>query len=253
MSRVNLPSSNFSDCLTIGEAAEFLGVSAATLRNWDRSGKLKPRRHPQNGYRIYLHEDLAVVLQSAELSVRDNSPAPQIDWSKMGDAEHFVQFYESDQFLIESVSGYIRAALCGGDCALVVATKEHRYELECKLVAKGADLIELETTGRYVFLDAAEMLSQFMVDGIPNARLFEQRVDRELVQMIESGRRVRAFGEMVSLLWESGNRAPRIWALARFAAHGAVGAMSRYVPRWRIAIACQPFFRTTQVVMQRCC
>ena len=151
MSRVNLPSSNFSDCLTIGEAAEFLGVSAATLRNWDRSGKLKPRRHPQNGYRIYLHEDLAVVLQSAELSVRDNSPAPQVDWSKMGDAEHFVQFYESEQYLIESVRGYIGAALCGGDCALVVATKEHRYDIERKLAATGADLIELETTGRYVF------------------------------------------------------------------------------------------------------
>ena len=66
MARLSLPSSNFADCLTIGEAAEYLGVSAATLRNWDRSGKLKPRRHPQNGYRIYLHEDLAAVLQSAD-------------------------------------------------------------------------------------------------------------------------------------------------------------------------------------------
>ena len=47
MGRLNVPTSNFADCLTIGEAAEFLGVSTATLRNWDRSGKLKPRRHPQ--------------------------------------------------------------------------------------------------------------------------------------------------------------------------------------------------------------
>src|SRR4051812_28460137 len=68
MAGPSVTATNFADCLTIGEAAEFLGVSTATLRNWDRSGKLKPRRHPQNGYRIYLHEDLADVLRSADLA-----------------------------------------------------------------------------------------------------------------------------------------------------------------------------------------
>jgi len=37
----------------ISEAASVLGVSVSTLRNWDRQGKLTPRRHPINGYRIY--------------------------------------------------------------------------------------------------------------------------------------------------------------------------------------------------------
>ncbi len=57
---------NFSEYHTVGEAAEFLGVSTTTLRNWDRSGKLKTRRHPKNDYRIYLHEDLEAVLQSRQ-------------------------------------------------------------------------------------------------------------------------------------------------------------------------------------------
>lgn len=35
--------------LTVSEAADALGVSASTLRNWDRSGKLKATRHPING------------------------------------------------------------------------------------------------------------------------------------------------------------------------------------------------------------
>lgn len=39
--------------LTIAEAAQLLGVSASTLRNWDRQGKLTPRRHPMNDYRLY--------------------------------------------------------------------------------------------------------------------------------------------------------------------------------------------------------
>jgi len=55
---------SIGDYLTVGEAAAFLGVSASTLRNWDRQGKLSPRRHPVNGYRLYLHKDLERILGS---------------------------------------------------------------------------------------------------------------------------------------------------------------------------------------------
>lgn len=53
---------NLANYLTVGEAAEQLGVSRSTLRNWDRTGKLKPYRHPVNGYRLYLHEELDRLL-----------------------------------------------------------------------------------------------------------------------------------------------------------------------------------------------
>lgn len=49
--------------LTVGEAADILGVSRSTLRNWDRSGKLKAYRHPINRYRLYRREDLEHLLQ----------------------------------------------------------------------------------------------------------------------------------------------------------------------------------------------
>ncbi|MFH1922241.1 MAG: MerR family DNA-binding transcriptional regulator [Planctomycetota bacterium] len=48
--------------VTIGDAAEMLGVSVSTLRNWDRRGKLKPRRHPINGYRLYSTTELKKLL-----------------------------------------------------------------------------------------------------------------------------------------------------------------------------------------------
>ena len=54
---------DLSAYLTVGEAAGFLGVSASTLRNWDRQGRLAPRRHPINGYRLYLKEDLERLLR----------------------------------------------------------------------------------------------------------------------------------------------------------------------------------------------
>lgn len=39
--------------VTLTEAASYLGVSKATLRNWDHEGKLTAVRNPANGYRVY--------------------------------------------------------------------------------------------------------------------------------------------------------------------------------------------------------
>jgi excisionase family DNA binding protein len=47
--------------LTVGEAATMLNVTAATLRNWDRAGKLKSRRHPINSYRLYSEADIQAL------------------------------------------------------------------------------------------------------------------------------------------------------------------------------------------------
>lgn len=52
--------------LTVKAAAAYLGTSPATLRNWDRTGKLTPCRHPVNGYRLYRKEDLNQILRQAE-------------------------------------------------------------------------------------------------------------------------------------------------------------------------------------------
>lgn len=57
---------NLSDYLTVGEAARFLGVSAGTLRNWDRAGKVKAARHPVNRYRLYHRRDLESLLKEVK-------------------------------------------------------------------------------------------------------------------------------------------------------------------------------------------
>ncbi|OGI72932.1 hypothetical protein A2737_01505 [Candidatus Nomurabacteria bacterium RIFCSPHIGHO2_01_FULL_41_71] len=51
---------------TIKQASEILGVSALTLRNWDKKGKLKAHRHPMNNYRVYKPEDLEAVIHEIE-------------------------------------------------------------------------------------------------------------------------------------------------------------------------------------------
>jgi excisionase family DNA binding protein len=55
-----------SSHLTIAEAAKLLEVSISTLRNWDRNGKLKPRRHPINGYRMYERAEIVRLKKEIE-------------------------------------------------------------------------------------------------------------------------------------------------------------------------------------------
>jgi excisionase family DNA binding protein len=56
---------SFRHYLTVTEAAEYLGVCAKTLRNWDDAAKLPAIRHPVNGYRLYDPEALEALLGSA--------------------------------------------------------------------------------------------------------------------------------------------------------------------------------------------
>jgi excisionase family DNA binding protein len=64
---------SLADYLTVTEAAELLGVTAATLRNWDRAGKLSPRRNPLNGYRLYKREELEAILQEVSGEKKDGA------------------------------------------------------------------------------------------------------------------------------------------------------------------------------------
>jgi excisionase family DNA binding protein len=58
------------DFLRISEAADYLGVSANTLRNWERAGKIVAHRHPVNRYRLFKREELDAVLRKAERPAR---------------------------------------------------------------------------------------------------------------------------------------------------------------------------------------
>src|SRR4051794_26992629 len=104
----------FSEYLTVGEAARFLGVSPWTLRNWDKAGKLRPLRHPKNGYRIYRQVDLDDVLAVDPAPATGSAPATAAaaaDWHHVADGAHVVQFYESDAFIADSIAAYVAAAL----------------------------------------------------------------------------------------------------------------------------------------------
>ena len=56
--------------LTVKQAAEYVGISPNTLRNWGRDGKIAEHRNPVNGYRLYQRSDLDRLLLEIERSAR---------------------------------------------------------------------------------------------------------------------------------------------------------------------------------------
>jgi excisionase family DNA binding protein len=62
---------NLRDFLRISEAAEYLGVSPNTLRNWENAGKIAAHRHPVNGYRLFKKEDLDALLNQLQEGRRE--------------------------------------------------------------------------------------------------------------------------------------------------------------------------------------
>jgi hypothetical protein len=121
---------------------------------------------------------------------------------------HVVQFYDEDAFLVDAVSRFVGRAIGGGEAVIVVATKAHREGLEIGMAGRGVDLAVIRKTGRYVSLDAAEILSRFMISGHPEATRFFDVMSRYIDRAGENSKtqdgRVAVFGEMVTLLWARG-------------------------------------------------
>jgi PAS domain S-box-containing protein len=112
---------------------------------------------------------------------------------------HFVQFYEGDAFLVDEVTRFIGSGLMTGDAGVVIATQAHRDALRLRLQPPASD------TGAYIVLDAEATLARFMVDGSPDAKRFTDTLGDVIRRAGRNGaRRVRAFGEMVAVLWDEG-------------------------------------------------
>ena len=121
-----------------------------------------------------------------------------------------MSFYDGAERLSELVVPYLAAAVRQGETVLVIATAEHRALFAAALNDAGIDLHDALSTMHVRLYDAAEMLSRFMRDDVVDRRAFEESVGLCVREAVAEGRPVRAYGEMVALLWAQGNRTAAI-------------------------------------------
>ena len=123
--------------------------------------------------------------------------------------DHVVYFYHESDSLLEALANFLGGALAADNAAIVIATKLHREGIQRRLIARGLDVLKASKEGRYVELDASELLSKIIVEGMPDSGRFEAIVGEAIVEAKACARasdpEIAAFGEMVSLLWSEGN------------------------------------------------
>jgi hypothetical protein len=146
---------------------------------------------------------LKANLRTKRLFSETQNRNKEIFWGEIAPAEHFVQFYNADELFLDTLESFVMAGLRKGDSVILIVTPAHAQALQLRLTEFKIDPSQLQD--QLIFLDAKETLSKFMVNGWPDEQLFNQVVSELLQRAGKDGRRVRAFGEMVALLWADGH------------------------------------------------
>ena len=120
---------------------------------------------------------------------------------------HAVRFYENAESLSRIVAEFLADGFLMHQPAIVIGREAHRVTIEQELVDRGFDVARLKDTGQLAMLDATKVLSQFMVDGMPDAARFRAAIVPAIEQACRNRKPcvVRAYGEMVDILWRDGH------------------------------------------------
>ena len=120
---------------------------------------------------------------------------------------HAVQFYEDEAFLAEVVGDFLMAGLDVEQPAIIIATEAHREAFAARLESRGVDVAAARRRGLLSEADARKTLATFMAGSMPDDHRFKSTIGTLITKTRRVGRHgsVRAYGEMVDLLWEDGN------------------------------------------------
>jgi len=163
---------------------------------------------------------------------------------------HAVKFYNDEQALGRTVAEFLAPGLRERQPAIVIATPDHRALIAVELRQRGLDLAQLERDGDLQMLDSDALLHRFMVGNEPDPVAFHATVD-ELIARACKDRPpcpVRAYGEMVDVLWRRANaegaiRLEMLWN--RVAAQAQFSLLCGYaVGNFYKEVATGPTFQT---------
>jgi hypothetical protein len=119
---------------------------------------------------------------------------------------HAVRFYESPESLCHIVAEFLGEGLIEGQPALAIVSPENHEGILTGLRARQFDVDSLQAAGDLLLIDVTELLASFMADGMPDAARFTSATTNA-IEAVRRGRKdvtIRAYGEMVDVLWKAG-------------------------------------------------
>jgi hypothetical protein len=137
-------------------------------------------------------------------------PSEVANWPQLVQAprggDHFVQLYSDEAFLLESVAEFTGTGLRVGEGVIIIATAAHRAAFVRELEGTGTAVKPAIERGQLVLLDAHETLAKFTPGGLPDWQTFLALVGGVIAKLRLEYPAVRAYGEMVDVLWQRGER-----------------------------------------------
>lgn len=128
----------------------------------------------------------------------------QTFWQEVAPCSHVVQIYEDPEVFLNLLEGFVAGGIAVGDCVIVIAQASNLHALEQRLSLHGYDMAALAARDQYIALDAEQTLDKFMVNDWPDYHLFMHTISSVFQRAHQQQRQVRAFGEMVAVLWSQG-------------------------------------------------
>jgi hypothetical protein len=128
--------------------------------------------------------------------------------SNLVHGSHAVHFYDDERPLYDAVIRYLGWGLETGEAAVVIATPAHRNEFERQLSMCALDVGAAKRRRQLILLDAQTTLDRFMDGPLVDSERCLEVLGGILDEVAGNGfAKVRAYGEMVHLLWTAGNPA----------------------------------------------
>jgi hypothetical protein len=120
--------------------------------------------------------------------------------------DHFVQVYHDERFLAETVAHYVGIGLKRGEGVVIIARPSHQTAFVEALEREGIASQEAAERGQLLLYDAEETLARFTAGGMPDWQSFHALIGGVIAKLRLDYPSVRAYGEMVDVLWQRGER-----------------------------------------------
>jgi len=138
------------------------------------------------------------------------NPTDITDWPELlkhpEGGDHFVQIYRDEAFLAEAVGEYTGTGLHRGEGVIIIARPSHCEAFSRQLEGSGFVTADLVQRGQLILLDAEETLAKFTPGAMPDWQTFHALIGGVIAKMRLDYPTVRAYGEMVDVLWQRGER-----------------------------------------------
>lgn len=128
----------------------------------------------------------------------------QVFWGEIAPCEHVVQIYENDKIFLDTLEGFTGSGFLADETVVIIATAAHLEALNDRLFSQGFDVNKLISSNQYIPIDAHNLLSAFLVNDRIDEKMFHSFITSLIDHARLQKRKIRAFGEMVAVLWERG-------------------------------------------------